>query len=154
MPDTRICGCFNDENCFVRNCIMHAITQFGFTSYTYYPSGLLWRVTLNKPCYMPCAASTVRTSQRVSKAAKCRVHQSRLRLSGYKGPLERPALHWCTTLSPEAHRGPPHWNHSSYKTRRSSIWHFPQNIRYPSRVHIGSCSLLPCHWLDPQPLRW
>ena len=43
-------------------------------------------------------SSTVRTSPRVWKATKCRVHryQSCLQLSGLKRPLESSALHQCT----------------------------------------------------------
>ena len=34
------------------------------------------------------------------------------------------------------------------------IWQFPRNTSCPARVHIGACSLLPCHRLDPPLLRW
>ena len=50
-------------------------------------------------------------------------------------------------LSSEAHRGPPHWNHITCETRRSSIWQFFHNIRCPSSLHIGPYSLRVINWI-------
>ena len=69
-----------------------------------------------------------------------------------RNTVGKPCAALVSILSAEAHRGLPHWNHILCKTRRSSIWQFPHNIRCPSRVRIGPCSLLPCHRLAPQPL--